>query len=183
MVLIHRFSLARPLYFARFLPLMILLSFAACGKKDPASEPLKVTPNERIVPSSSPKEPPIIILSPSSGNTGAYTPTSNNSSSRKVKKKASLPSSSYSTSNMTTSQGSYAVQIGAFSSEAVANRAASQARQKAPSLLSSATTQIDTIPKNGQSLYRVKLSGLTANYASQACTELKQQQMSCIITR
>ncbi|MDI2112178.1 SPOR domain-containing protein [Commensalibacter nepenthis] len=183
MVLIHRSFLARPLYFARFLPLIALLCFAACGKKDPASEPLKITPNERIVPSSSPKEPPIIILSPSSGNTGAYTPTTSPSSSRKVKKKASLPSSSYSASNVTTSQGSYAVQIGAFSSESVANRAANQARQKVPSLLSSTTTRIDTIPKNGQDLYRVKLSGLTANYASQACTELKQQQISCIITR
>lgn len=168
-----------PLYFARFIPLAALLLFTACGGKDDyASKPVTIAPSERAVASPNSNEPPIIILSPSEKDINNV--PANYSPTNRTKKKTSFKNT---TNKVQTGQGNYAVQIGAFSSSKQANHAATQARQQASTLLSSTKTNIDTIPKNGQSLYRVKLKGLSASAATQACSTLKQKQLSCIVTQ
>lgn len=181
MVILNKIVTIHPLYFARFIPLLILLCLTACGGKDDfANKPVTVTPNEQVVPSSNPNEPPIIIRSPNTNDLN-NTYTSPTKSSQRVRKTAS--SVNYTAPNQTVGKGNYAVQIGAFSSDAIASKAAKQARQQVPALLNSARTNIDIIQKNGKSLYRVKLTGLSVNTASQACSELKQKQLSCIVTQ
>lgn len=179
MVILNKILTTHPLYFIRFIPLAALLFFTACGGDDFANKPVTVTPSEHVVASPVANEPPIIILSPNTSSSKAYAPTKK--SSKQIKKKTS--STDYNASNTLANSGNYAVQIGAFSSNSIASKAAKQAHQQASTLLSSAKTDIDTIQKNGKPLYRVKLTGLSANTAAQACSELKQKQLSCIITQ
>ncbi|CAI3933337.1 MULTISPECIES: SPOR domain-containing protein [Commensalibacter] len=179
MVIINKILTTHPLYFVRFIPVAALLFFTACGGDDFANKPLTVTPNEHVIASPVANEPPIIILSPNTSSSDAYTPTKK--TSKPIRKKTS--SIDYNASNIVANSGNYAVQIGAFSSNSIANKAAKQAQQQASSLLASAKTDIDTIQKNGKPLYRVKLTGLSAYTAAQACSELKQKQLSCIITQ
>ncbi|EHD14459.1 hypothetical protein CIN_03910 [Commensalibacter intestini A911] len=184
MVFINKSLTAYPLSLIRLLPLALLLCVTACGgkKDDYASKPVTIAPSEREIPSSNPNEPPIIILSPTSGDAG-YTPASATISRHTKKKVISAPAApSYTPQTSSASGKNYGVQIGAFSSSALANRAASQARQGA-SQLSSAKTQIDTISKSDKTLYRVKLTGVSENTAAQACSELTHKQIPCIVTR
>lgn len=184
MVFIKKSLAAYPLHLNRFVPLALLLCVTACGgkKDDYASKPVTIAPSEREIPSSNPNEPPIIILSPASGDAG-YTPASATISRRSKKKVASTPATpSYTPQTSSTSGGNYSVQIGAFSSNALANRAANQARQGS-SGLSSAKTQVDTISKGDKTLYRVRLTGISQSAATQACSELTPKQIPCIVTR
>lgn len=184
MVFINKYLTAYPLYLTRLFPLTLLLFVTACGgkKDDFASKPVTITPNEREIPSSNPNEPPIIILSPASGDTG-YTPASATVPRRAKKTVTKAPTvSNYTPQTSSTNNENYAVQIGAFSSAALANRAASQARQGTSSL-SSAKTSIDTISKSNKTLYRVKLTEISKNAAAQACSDLTQKQIPCIVTR
>lgn len=184
MVLINKFWTTYPLSLTRLLQLALLLCVTACGgkKDDFASKPVTIAPSEREIPSSNPNEPPIIILSPAPGDTG-YTPARATVPHQTKKKITTTPvASPYTPQTSSTSGGNYAVQIGAFSSNDLANRAASQARQGA-SVLSSAKMQIDTISKGDKTLYRVKLTGISKNTAAQACSELTQKQITCIVTR
>lgn len=184
MVLINQFWTTYPLSLTRLLPLALLLCVTACGgkKDDFASKPVTIAPSEREIPSSNPNEPPIIILSPASGDAG-YTPASATISRRSKKKVASTPATpSYTPQTSSTSGGNYSVQIGAFSSNALANRAANQARQGS-SGLSSAKTQVDTISKGDKTLYRVRLTEISQSAATQACSELTPKQIPCIVTR
>lgn len=180
MVILNTILTKHPLYFARFIPLFALLFFTACGgkKDDFSSKPVTIAPSERVIASPNANEPPIIILSPSEKDINTvpvtYSPTA------RAKKKTSFNNNVH---KVQAEQGNYAVQIGAFSSNKQASQAAIQARQQASSLLSGTRTNIDTISKNGQSLYRVKLTGLSANTATQACSTLKQKQLSCIVTQ
>lgn len=184
MVFINKSLTAYPLSIIRLLPLALLLCVTACGgkKDDYASKPVTIAPSEREIPSTNPNEPPIIILSPASGDAG-YMPASATVPRRTKKKITTTPvASSYIPQTSSTNGGNYAVQIGAFSSDALANNAANQARQGS-SGLSSARTQIDTISKDNKTLYRVKLTGVSENTAAQACSELTHKQIPCIVTR
>ena len=73
------------------------------------------------------------------------------------------------------------VQVGAFATLSAAETAAEHARFAAPNLLR--TTKIElpaTAPLGNQVAFRARLSGLTVQAATEACTVLRSRGMACM---
>jgi D-alanyl-D-alanine carboxypeptidase len=80
-----------------------------------------------------------------------------------------------------TGRGSYGVQVGAFGNWSQAKRAAAGAVRKAPSLLSSTSTQVSPLKSRKGTVYRARLFGLQVNDASAACKQLKRKGQDCMV--
>jgi hypothetical protein len=72
--------------------------------------------------------------------------------------------------------------VGAFANPAVARAAASAARGAAPGALTNAGIELPTTaPFGGKVLYRARLTRLSAGAATQACAQLSQRQLPCMV--
>jgi len=78
-------------------------------------------------------------------------------------------------------RGSYAVQVGAFSSHAAAARTAKRALAEAGQALAGGIRRV-ALP-GGQDLYRARVTGLSGPAAERACTRLKRRGMDCLVVR
>ena len=76
------------------------------------------------------------------------------------------------TQNGGSQAGHWAIQVGAFASEAQARSAAEAARTHAGALLAAAETHIGTVHQPHGLLYRARLRGLSRDAAMQACEKL-----------
>jgi D-alanyl-D-alanine carboxypeptidase len=82
------------------------------------------------------------------------------------------------------SGGDWAIQVGAFASQALARTVAEGARAQAPDQLHSAVLALQpTAPFGGKVLYRARLAHLSASAATNACTRLNQRQLPCLVVR
>ncbi len=80
------------------------------------------------------------------------------------------------------SNGSWAIQVGAFSTESLAHTVAIGALAQLPSTFGGATIDLPpTTPFGGRVLYRARLINLSAEAASNACAELRARQLPCIV--
>ena len=80
------------------------------------------------------------------------------------------------------SQGEWAIQVGAFSSPSLARSVAGEARAAAPDLLAAARLALPTTsPFGGNVLYRARLTDLSAGAATSACARLSQRQLACMV--
>jgi len=80
--------------------------------------------------------------------------------------------------------GSWAVQVGAFSTSVTARLAAERARGVAPAVLQRARVELHpTAPFGSTVLYRARLTGLSADEASGACAYLVRSRLECIVVR
>ena len=74
----------------------------------------------------------------------------------------------------------WSIQVGAYLRQGPARRAASRARQGAPSLLAPTRTVITIATARGRSLFRARLTGLSRGQARQACVLLKARKLACM---
>lgn len=80
----------------------------------------------------------------------------------------------------TNTGGNWGIQVGAYSSASLAQQATSRAQRNAGGSLSSASQSIQTVNKNGSTLYRARLTGVNQIAAIQACRQLKQKGINCV---
>jgi D-alanyl-D-alanine carboxypeptidase len=74
----------------------------------------------------------------------------------------------------------WAIQVGAFSHAAPAQKAANQAKSKLPKTLAGAQISVLDGSGNGDQLFRARLTGLTEARARSACRQLERHGMGCI---
>ncbi len=80
------------------------------------------------------------------------------------------------------SNRNWAIQVGAFSNENLARTVAEGARSQLPNMVGGATIELPpTTPFGGRVLYRARLTNLSEEAASNACSELKARQLPCIV--
>lgn len=77
--------------------------------------------------------------------------------------------------------GPWAIQVGAFASEALARAAATAARGKASDVLASARPAVGAVRQGRNTLYRARLTGLSREAAMQACDKLSRGRGACIV--
>jgi hypothetical protein len=83
-----------------------------------------------------------------------------------------------------TASGGWEIQVGAFANPGLARAVAEGARAEAPAQLRSATVILPTTsPFGGNVLYRARLANLSATSASQACAQLNQRQLPCVVVQ
>jgi hypothetical protein len=76
--------------------------------------------------------------------------------------------------------GQWAIQVGAFSSADVGERALERAVQTLPDIAGPARRQVVGIDTAGGRLYRARLVGLSPEAAGQACERLARGGGSCV---
>lgn len=81
---------------------------------------------------------------------------------------------------LATGDGEWSIQVGAFSREANARRAAEEAITIVGNHLTGAILDIDTFKNQKGTLYRSRLSGLSSVAAQESCKVLKAKQRDCI---
>ena len=74
--------------------------------------------------------------------------------------------------------GGWGIQVGAFPDPAISRAALSVARSRTGGLLASARDSITPVSHNG-TLYRARLTGLSADGAGSACQRLQGSGMPC----
>jgi hypothetical protein len=78
--------------------------------------------------------------------------------------------------------GSWAIQVGAFSTEELARNVVEGARAQLPDKFSNASIDLPpTEPFGGRVLYRARLTNLSQQAAATACSDLKARQLPCIV--
>jgi D-alanyl-D-alanine carboxypeptidase len=77
----------------------------------------------------------------------------------------------------------WAIQVGAFANPGLAHAVAEGARAQAPDQLRSATLSLPPTPYGGSVLYRARLVHLSASAASDACWQLNQRQLPCVVVQ
>jgi D-alanyl-D-alanine carboxypeptidase len=81
------------------------------------------------------------------------------------------------------SAGGFQVQIGAYQTPAEAERQLAAVRQKAPAQLANAAAVTQTVKQGDKLLYRARYAGFDSASATGACTELKRQNIACIVLK
>ena len=77
----------------------------------------------------------------------------------------------------------WAIQVGAFANPGLARAVAEGARAEAPNQLRSAALALPPTPYGGSVLYRARLVHLSASAASDACWQLNQRQLPCVVVQ
>jgi hypothetical protein len=80
-----------------------------------------------------------------------------------------------------TAGGKWAIQVGAFGSENLAQAALGTAKGHAREPLSSAKTSVSTVRQPKGTLYRARMVGLSKDSAVQACEKLSHGRSNCIV--
>lgn len=74
----------------------------------------------------------------------------------------------------------WAIQVGAFSRQAPAHQAATQAKGKLPKTLKGAKVTVIPSDEDGLKFYRARLTGLSEKQAQSACRQLKNRGIDCL---
>ena len=77
--------------------------------------------------------------------------------------------------------GQWAIQVGAFSSEGMAQAAVGSAREHARAELAVARPMVAGVHQGRAVLYRARLTGLSREAAVQACEHIAHGRMSCVV--
>lgn len=77
----------------------------------------------------------------------------------------------------------WAIQVGAFANPGLARAVAEGARAEAPDQLRAAALALPPTPYGGSVLYRARLVHLSASAASDACWQLNQRQLPCVVVQ
>lgn len=77
----------------------------------------------------------------------------------------------------------FAVQVGAYSSEAEARRQLQAAQARAGAVLGGRPPLTQRIENSGKQYYRARFSGFDAHEAATACSQLKRQQIDCLVAK
>ena len=77
--------------------------------------------------------------------------------------------------------GAWAVQVGAFANQNLAQSATAAARQNAHGVLGGAQTVVAGVRQPGGTLYRARLGGLSRDAAAEACERLSRARTNCMV--
>ena len=77
--------------------------------------------------------------------------------------------------------GAWAIQVGAYSNEALARAAVGSAREHAAGELAVAHSSVSGVHQPHGELYRARLTGLSREAAMQACERLAHGRTSCMV--
>jgi D-alanyl-D-alanine carboxypeptidase len=77
----------------------------------------------------------------------------------------------------------FAVQVGAYSSEYEARRQLQTAQVRAGAVLEGRPPLTQRIENSGKQYYRARFSGFTSHDAASACSQLKRQQIDCLVAK
>ncbi|MFM9847232.1 MAG: D-alanyl-D-alanine carboxypeptidase [Hyphomicrobiaceae bacterium] len=77
----------------------------------------------------------------------------------------------------------FAVQVGAYSSESEARRQLQTAQARAASVLEGRSPLTQRIENSGKHYYRARFSGFNSHEAASACSQLKRQQIDCLVAK
>jgi hypothetical protein len=77
--------------------------------------------------------------------------------------------------------GAWAVQVGAFANQNLAQSATVAARQNAHDVLGGAQTVVAGVRQPGGTLYRARLGGLSRDAAAEACERLSRARTNCMV--
>jgi D-alanyl-D-alanine carboxypeptidase len=75
------------------------------------------------------------------------------------------------------------VQVGAYSSESEARRQLQTAQMRAGALLDGRSPLTQRIENSGKQYYRARFSGFNSHDAASACSQLKRQQIDCLVAK
>ncbi len=78
-----------------------------------------------------------------------------------------------------TAQGGVALQVGAYVTEAEAQRQLASVREKSADTLNGAVPSTQAVQSGGRQLYRARFVGLDPAVAASTCTELRRSQIDC----
>ncbi len=78
-------------------------------------------------------------------------------------------------------QGGWAVQVGAFNNPGLASSATSSARGQAPDVLGGARPTIAGVKQGSGTIYRARLTGLSREAAAHACERLARARTTCMV--
>lgn len=81
------------------------------------------------------------------------------------------------------SRAGFAVQVGAYSSESEARRQLQTAQMRAGALLDGRSPLTQRIENSGKLYYRARFSGFDSHDAASACSQLKRQQIDCLVAK
>lgn len=81
------------------------------------------------------------------------------------------------------SRGPFQIQIGAFQSQAEAERQLVTARERAGSFLARGAAVTQPVQQGQKVLYRARYSGFDASAAAKACSELKRLKIDCLVMK
>ena len=84
---------------------------------------------------------------------------------------------------VTAPQGGVQIQIGAYASQADAERQLATTRERVGGLLNSYQAVALPVQTSGRALYRARYAGFDAQTAATVCTELRRRQIDCLVTR
>jgi D-alanyl-D-alanine carboxypeptidase len=80
--------------------------------------------------------------------------------------------------------GGFQIQIGAYQTEAEAQRQLALARERAPNLVGGRTALTQQVKQGDKLFYRARYAGFDAQpAAAQACSELKRLKIDCIVLK
>lgn len=82
-----------------------------------------------------------------------------------------------------TRSGEWAIQIGAFNSEALARQMLDRAKGNAADALTGAAPFTETVVSNGNTLWRARFAGFEQREAQAACAALERVDFACFATR
>lgn len=77
----------------------------------------------------------------------------------------------------------FAVQVGAYSSESEARRQLQTAQVRAGAVLKGRAPLTQRIENSGKQYYRARFSGFNSHDAASACSQLKRQQIDCLVAK
>ena len=83
----------------------------------------------------------------------------------------------------TVANGAVAIQVGAYPTAVEAQRRLDTVRFRAGAVLKSATPAAEPVRAGVRTLYRARFTGLDAASAAAACSELRRQQIDCLVAR
>lgn len=83
----------------------------------------------------------------------------------------------------TPARGPFQIQIGAFLSQAEAERRLAAAREHAGALLARGAPVTQPVQQGDKKLYRARYSGLDSASANKACSELKRHKIDCLVMK
>jgi hypothetical protein len=78
-------------------------------------------------------------------------------------------------------KGEWAIQVGAYGSQAMAHSALSTAREHAHGELSAAHAYVGNVKQGKATLYRARMTGMSRESAVQACEKIQRGKGSCIV--
>jgi D-alanyl-D-alanine carboxypeptidase len=79
--------------------------------------------------------------------------------------------------------GTFQIQIGAYATEAEANRQLTSVAARARTVLNSASPVALPVKKGERQIYRARFAGFDANAAASACLELRRLAVDCFVMR